>query len=611
MKLYLTFSLLLFVSLLYAQDTPIPVLERNITITAVNQPLGDVLKDMSRRGNFTFSYSPQVINSSRPVSLKVQDRSVRFILNLLFKDEKVEYKEKGKYIILKRTPAVRPADQSRILEGYVYDSHTGKKVTEASIYDKDLMASAVTDQYGYFSLEFPAGTPLKSLQISKVGYHDTLLLALDSAMRIRNLEIRLKQDSVPEKRLIDFEQFRPEWFLTEKQQINSRNITVPLFRSVQFSLLPSLSTNKFLGGATVNYVSLNATMGYVQGIRLFEAAGLINYDRTDVSYLQIAGAGNLVRGKVKGFQGAFLFNQSRLIWGLQLAGGWNLVKDTATAQFAGISNKAGMNVMQVSGIYNLADQTNFQAGGLLNRSRSAAFQLAGVINQADTVPGAQTSVLMNVCKTGSIVQLAGIANYTGNEVSVQIAGLVNKAESIKDFQLALFNIADTSSAVSLGLFSFIRKGYHRLEFSADETFPVNIAFRTGTLAFHTFLNAGTAAFRKQNLLWNMGYGLGTSFGNPEKYLFDLDLTISEVTWQNHLKGTYHWYKFYFGTDRKITGKLSFVAGISFNALLSDSLEPDFNEISSRMPFYTLSSTNYSNGHNLKTWIGGKAGIRFD
>jgi hypothetical protein len=218
---------------------------------------------------------------------------------------------------------------------------------------------------------------------------------------------------------------------------------------------------------------------------------------------------------------------------------------------------------------------------------------------------------MNVCKTGSIVQLAGIANYTGNEVSVQIAGLVNKAESIKDFQLALFNIADTSSAVSLGLFSFIRKGYHRLEFSADETFPVNIAFRTGTLAFHTFLNAGTAAFRKQNLLWNMGYGLGTSFGNPEKYLFDLDLTISEVTWQNHLKGTYHWYKFYFGTDRKITGKLSFVAGISFNALLSDSLEPDFNEISSRMPFYTLSSTNYSNGHNLKTWIGGKAGIRFD
>lgn len=609
MKAYLLCLLICLTPVSYSQENNIPLLERDISMNALNQPLGDVLKDISIRGNLTFSYSPEAIHSNRLVSVRVQSRSVRYVLNLLFKDENIEYKVRGKYIILKKKADVKPADESRIFEGYVYDLHTGEKVTAATIYDKNLMASAISDKYGYFSLELPPGTPLKSLQISRVGYHDTLLIALDSAARIRNMEILLKQDSVRKKPFIDLEKFRPEWFITEQQQINTRNISNPVFRSAQFSLLPSLSTNKFLGGATVNYVSLNATMGYVQGIKLFEAGGILNYDLTDVSYFQIAGAGNLVRGRVKGFQGAFIFNQSRLIWGLQLAGVWNQVKDTATAQFAGVYNKAGKNVMQVSGIYNKAGETNFQAGGLVNSSRSAAFQLAGMYNQADTVPGSQTALLLNACKTGSIVQIAGIANYTGNEVSVQISGLLNKSKKIDGFQLGLINVADTSTGVSLGLFSFIKKGYHKLELSADETFPVNIAFRSGTRQFHTFLNAGTGSFKKENFLWNLGYGLGTSFGNPNKYLFDLDLTISEVTWQNNFKGTHHWYKLYFGTDRKITGKLSIAAGVSINALLSDSYEEDFKEISARMPFYSLTNNNFSNGHNLKIWIGGKIGIR--
>ena len=627
MKLFYFAFLLLLVHFSYSQETKVPVLEREISISSTNQTLEKVLNDISFQGDFVFSYSPEAINHLRNIVIEIDQKSVRYVLNQLFKDEDIEYKVKGKYVILKKKgEKTKPQDETRIFEGYVYDSQTGNRLNEASIYDKNLLASAITDKYGYFSMEVPANTPIKSLQVSKLGYSDTLLVSLDSAVRHKNIEISMKvDDSIQKKPLIDFEKFKPGWIVPEKLKINARNITEPVFRSVQFSLIPYLSTNRLLGGAAINDFSINATVGYVQGVRIFEAGGILNYVRTDVSFFHAAGIGNIVGGNltgfqaagifnvvgdVKGFQAAGIFNHADLVWGTQAAGVYNLVKDSATVQLAGVFNMATKNVVQVSGVFNKSTASNVQIAGLLNLTDKAAFQLAGLYNQADTLKGSQIAGLLNSSHTESALQIAGALNYTNEDADVQISGLFNKAKEIKDFQLALINIADTSSGTSIGLFSFIKKGYHKLEISADETFPVNVSFRTGTYKFHTFLSAGTSSFNKVNFLWNIGYGLGASFGNPNKLLIDIDLTSSEVMYRNNFNGTYHWYKLYMGLDRKITKKMSIAFGVSYNALLSDSFQPDYNELNSRMPFYSLSNTNFTNGHNLKTWIGGKIGLRF-
>ncbi|NJK94922.1 MAG: hypothetical protein HC905_08425 [Bacteroidales bacterium] len=56
--------------------------------------------------------------------------------------------------------------------------------------------------------------------------------------------------------------------------------------------------------------------------------------------------------------------------------------------------------------------------------------------------------------------------------------------------------------------------------------------------------------------------------------------------------------------------MSIALGVSYNALLSDSFQPDYQEINTRMPPYSLTNTYYANGHNLKTWIGVKGALRF-
>lgn len=624
MRPFLFIGLLLISKFSYSQENKTPLLEREITVSAVNQPLDRVLTDISFQGDFVFSYSPDAINHKRNVTIAIRNKSVRYTLNYIFKDDDIDYKVKGKYIILKKRGKAKD-EETRILEGYVYDSKTGKRLTEASIYDKTLLASAITDKYGYFSMEVPANTPLKSVQVSKIGYSDTMLISLDSALKVRNIEVTLNRGDTLKKPLINFDKIKPGWLVSEKVKINARNITEPVFKTTQFSLIPYLSTNKLLSGIAVNDISINATIGYTQGIRKFEAGGIMNYVRGDVRYFQAAGIANMVGGNVKGFQAAGIynfvndvtgfqaagiFNDVQRVKGTQAAGIYNISKDTATVQLAGIFNKATKNVVQVAGILNMATETNSQTSGLLNLGRFATFQTAGFMNIADSLAAGQVSGFMNITNSGSKVQIAGAINLTKEDATVQIAGLLNRARHIKAFQLAAFNIADTASGTVFGIFSFIKKGYHKLEISADESFPLNVAYRTGTHKFHTYLTAGTSSFNFNQFLWNAGYGIGTSFGNPSHTLFDIDLSANEVFYGNNINGTYHLYKLYLGFDKKIAGKMSLAYGVSYNALLSDTFMPDYKEIDSRMPFYSLTSTNFANGHNLKTWIGGKVALRF-
>lgn len=622
MKLFLLFVLLLFTIPCFSQDKT-PVLEREVTITATNQALESVLSNMSFQANFVFSYSPEAINYKRTVNLNVKAKSVRYTLNYLFKDENVDYKVRGKYIILKKKNDTK--DDVRVYEGYVYDSQTGKRLTEASVYDKSLLASAITDKYGYFSMEVPANAPIKSLQISKLGYTDTLFVSVDSLVRHRNIEINMLQDDTIKKPLIDFDKIKPGWMVSEKVKINARNITEPVFKVAQFSLIPYLSTNKLLSGVAINDFSINLTVGYTQGIRLFEAGGIMNYVRGDVRYFQAAGIANMVGGNVKGFQAAGIynfannvngfqaagiFNNTQAVSGVQVAGIFNMNRNDATIQLSGIFNRATKNVLQITGIYNQATQTKSQTAGLLNFSTETNMQIAGFANITNTLHGGQIAGFMNTTKSGSDLQIAGAINNTREDAKVQIAGLFNRAKHIKAFQLATFNFADTASGMVIGLFSFIKKGYHKLEISADESFPLNVAYRTGTQKFHTYLTAGTSSFNFNKFLWNVGYGLGTSFGNPSKTLFDIDLSSGEVFYGNRITGTYHHYKLYMGFDTKLVGKMSLAYGLSYNLLLSDTFMPDYNEINSRLPLYSLTNTNFTNGHNLKSWIGGKVAIRF-
>ena len=74
---------------------------QNVTIRAVNQPASVVFRSIVEQTGKNFVYSSELLRDMR-VSVEVKNKSLKHTLSIIFKDSDIEYKIKGKNIILKR-----------------------------------------------------------------------------------------------------------------------------------------------------------------------------------------------------------------------------------------------------------------------------------------------------------------------------------------------------------------------------------------------------------------------------------------------------------------------------------------------------------------------------
>ena len=577
--------------MLKSQTHSVPLLEREITISQNNQSIQSVLAAISQHGGFLFSYNPEAINASSIISVNIRQKSVRHALNTIFNGN-VKYKVKDKYIILqKNKEGTSPAKKGEeVIEGYVYDSGSGKKVTQTSVYDKNLSISAITDDYGYFRIALPSGESHKNLHFSKEGYADTTLVAIAgkssyvsielSSLPVDSLNSMLSKKKIAAKHSL---MPMPAWLVPQKILVHTRNLSDSIFKNVQFSLIPYVTTNKLLTGKTINNFSVNMTVGVVQGVKKVEVGGIMNIVRDDASFCELAGLGNIVGGNAKGFQAAGVINRAQSLRGVQAAGIINLANEGIGAQMAGIFNKIDtMKGVPADGIVNSA-------------SRFKGIQMAGIANSAKDITGAQ---------------VAGICNISGRIDGMQVSGIFNRASYISGTQVSLINIADSAVGVPVGLFSFVRNGYHKLEIGEDESLFTTLAFRSGVQHLHTIFLVGTQAKSLDNPISTVGFGIGTSFGEKGRLLWDLDLTSQELLKGDDLSFTTHLYRFYAGVDKPLTGKTSISVGINLNALLLDMNSNDSGNRYASVAPYTILEKTFHGVHQLKTWAGLKVSFRF-
>lgn len=135
-------------SLKAQHSAEIPKLYRRISINADKQALSEVLNEISRKGNFIFSYSGTVFNPDSLVTLYAKNETVRDILDRIFLNM-ADYRESANYVILRSTikrfsiqPDIIKTDQRHyLISGNVIDEQTGKKVPDASVYEKRLLES--------------------------------------------------------------------------------------------------------------------------------------------------------------------------------------------------------------------------------------------------------------------------------------------------------------------------------------------------------------------------------------------------------------------------------------------------------------------------------------
>src|SRR6187455_4508 len=183
MKFITVFNLIIFSLFINATSYGQAILQKNVSLEVNNQRLDNVLEILSNKGDFYFSYNSSIIKKDSLVSFRASNKTVKEILSLLF-NTTYEFRESGNYIIIRKAPirmtlvTQKGVTEEKIysVSGYVYDEQSGAAINEASIYEKTILASAMTNTDGFFKIKLKSGkTSTAELTVSKEFYEDTTI----------------------------------------------------------------------------------------------------------------------------------------------------------------------------------------------------------------------------------------------------------------------------------------------------------------------------------------------------------------------------------------------------------------------------------------------------
>ncbi len=580
------FLALSFASLGNAQNP----LDQKIDISIENETMEDALFAIADEGGFSFAYNSNVIETEKVVEVQASGKEVNEILDDLLGQE-VDYKVRGSYVIIQASAPPKDAKKSKhTIEGNISDAQTGQTLEDVTVYEVNNFKSTLSGPQGQYGLSVSNKEDYINLAISKKNYRDTVV----QVSKIDPLPINIhltpeKQanlsDQLPEN-TIDSAAF-VRLLVNEKASKTLDNVDLIEEKAFQISLLPIVGTNRLMSGKITNRTSINIIAGYSHGVNGFEAGGFLNLARKDVKGLQLSGFGNMVGGNVSGFQGAGFFNATMgQVQGIQGSGFINLATDaTNGAQFAGFINFARRNAaLQAAGFGNAA----------LHKSGKA--QLASFFNYAHDMTGIQASGFCNVA--------------SGKMSGFQVTSILNAAWDVNGLQLALFNVADTvSSGVSIGLISYVRRGFHRIELNHDDVLDGSLSFKTGTHTFYNILSAGYRHDAVQPLL-SAGYGFGTQINWSKRAYTNIEAT------SHTLHPTDRW-----ESDLNLLNSLHLNFGYSFAKHFSVNAGPVYYLYVTKL--YNPDSKTYGydiatrpfheetqSDTHVKMWIGWRLGVRF-
>ncbi|PZF74025.1 STN domain-containing protein [Taibaiella soli] len=566
------------------------LLDKPVSLNASNQPLRSVLNDISKQGGFYFSYNSKLVNGDQLVTISVQQVPVKQVLDQLLQGN-CQYREDGNHIIL------QPQGKEKVytLSGYIVDGATGTRIGNTSVYEKQQLASSLTNEQGYFKMRLKSKYPEAVVSISKEWYKDTSITitpGMDQELQITMMPIR--NVPLPEVTVSANDQQKPNdvdetWFgklfLSSRQKVQSVNLRKYFVdKPYQFSAIPGAGTHGRMSGQVVNKFSFNLIGGYTAGVNGFELAGLFNIDKKDVQYAQVAGVFNAVGGNMRGGQ---------------VAGILNLVLDSvegASVAGAGGFIKGDLKGTQVSGLYN---QTSGNVEGV---------QVAGAFNVAlGNVKGVQASVIGNYTnKNVEGTQVSAYINVCRREVEgVQASVFVNVARKVKGVQVALINVADSSEGYSIGFLNLVKNGYHKLCVYNNEVLPINFALKTGNTHFYTILTGGLSP-DAANKGYLMGYGFGSEMKITKRLTIAAELTTQYLflgDWEqrsllNRIQPVFNY---------KISKLITVFGGPAYSVYYHSPVvgtERYMNEVPSAL-YQTHSFSEHVNG-----WFGWNIGISF-
>lgn len=474
--------LMLFFALVpaFSQES---LLERRVSISAVNLSVEEILNQLSMQTNTRFSYNSDIIPDKK-ITLYASSQSMGKVLQQVFGKDFIFRSTQNHIIILKKTSRGEKVQDKTdfIVSGRIINSRTQQPVANVTVFDMAYMQSALSDSSGNYAFRFKQKTDRIALRFTKAGFTDTLLILNSCQEKIPLIYLSPETEKIPRMNIriatgIELSDTGSigivKSLVVQEMLINSFNAFIPDKRIAQISLLPQWGTNRRMSGSVVNYFSVNLLAGYSYG----------------VSGCEIGGGANIVQKNVNGLQGSMVLNVAGgNVNGLQVTGGLNHLRGNLSGVQASLFLNTGVDTMK-------------------------GVQVSGLLNVAREVHGAQFSLISN--------------NARGNHTDVQMSGFLNYAPHPK-FQLGLINIADTNNGVPVGVINIVRNGYYSVNISTDEMLFTKFLFGMGTYKMHSYLGAGIQLHNTKNN-WELCYGLGSHFRYNHTIGLNADILASVIS----------------------------------------------------------------------------------
>lgn len=160
-----------------------------LNVSAKNETLESVLKQIEKQSEFLFFYNLEEVNKNEKISINKKNADIQDVLDAIATKTGLKYAIKDRHIVLTSndTHAVNTVQQDRKIKGKIVDMNN-EPVIGANVVIKGTTNGTVTDIEGYFEIDAPLNA---EMLISYIGY-------LPQAVKIgknTSYTIQLKEDT--------------------------------------------------------------------------------------------------------------------------------------------------------------------------------------------------------------------------------------------------------------------------------------------------------------------------------------------------------------------------------------------------------------------------------
>jgi len=167
----------------YGQENPLPD-EVVLTYITRNKPLSSVLKELDKRSGVRINFTPKRIPENKKITINAVDQPLGIILKSVLKDTKSKYSVVGNAIVITKDK-LSDSEKDLTISGYLTDKSSGEQLIGANVYLYDKSKGTQTNEHGFYSFTLEKGT--KRIYYSYLGYRQEvreLFLDLDTIVDV-------------------------------------------------------------------------------------------------------------------------------------------------------------------------------------------------------------------------------------------------------------------------------------------------------------------------------------------------------------------------------------------------------------------------------------------